>query len=879
MSFERKQATSTIMLKTFLFPSLAVALVFGVLLIVSICTAPPNWLPTFDKDTSLLGTLLTAQAAIAALTLAVTLFVLQGASARRDSEDRVYHEYISRSWVRLIFWGSILAVLVTGVTLIAMNYINAGTVVAAHAPGLRNLSFLAALAFLGNLLFSLLLFERAIVLSRPQRWTSMIREVNQRDVRRAVQLYIDRHTGQNDGSWFRWKRNVNLTPDLPEGSANEGIRALLEEGRRAMVERRYREFGLFIETMKELVEYAIDQMERKGIQPGTPGSQPDWPPAREISFNFYSFREEVIRQADRNCINALLGFDSWLIADGMRRKFGDLFTVGLAGFLSNHEIARRVGNADLRERLSDQLGILFQASFRQMEPAQAYPYITETIRHQERRLHTAMHADNPGDYEQLCNEFESFLRGVSRAWTTSAIHTVTGDEALTQSECDYRISLLGLGGHSVHLAETGGIVDARPYLEVIRAKYLQPQLLADDVAHALQLENGWGMRTWTQWETEGARGGTTLTVHPEMYPLTSFAIRLMELCSEPVQNLDLHGRAQQVLNWFTGNSARLQDYVRASPSPTVEERHEMAMAALNAAVLRDEVAEDYVVIGLNLSEDRIASFVSGVLKEANATNYIERLFDDAGALLLLPSDTANGPEERYIHMLELKAWLSEQPETAQTYYAPLEGDEYGRGLSSDTTRQLREALDNVQPTYTPLNSPESLLQAIDAAIEALDNPNNLVLLLSGDWAGIIIALESSHNDEYIPAWQAEDPDQVHGFGLYRGYALFFSHLDEPRQLYVVVPGEWGTLVRAEVQPDLYTNVEVKPISPDRAQDLLGSNPEYFPNEPDISSKLRKLQTCVEVVIGFRTEFRMVAPSRARRFVDPSPLDNPPQETT
>ena len=57
-----------------------------------------------------LGALLGAQAAIAALTLAVMLFLLQGVSARRDVDDRVYAEYIRRSWVWPVFRYSIGAV-------------------------------------------------------------------------------------------------------------------------------------------------------------------------------------------------------------------------------------------------------------------------------------------------------------------------------------------------------------------------------------------------------------------------------------------------------------------------------------------------------------------------------------------------------------------------------------------------------------------------------------------------------------------------------------------------------------------------------------------------------------------------------------------------
>ena len=81
-----------------------VVLPTAVLLLIT--TEPIGALSTAMYSITFLGALLGAQAAIAALTLAVTLFVMQGVSTRRDVDDRVYAEYFRRSWVRPIFWCS-----------------------------------------------------------------------------------------------------------------------------------------------------------------------------------------------------------------------------------------------------------------------------------------------------------------------------------------------------------------------------------------------------------------------------------------------------------------------------------------------------------------------------------------------------------------------------------------------------------------------------------------------------------------------------------------------------------------------------------------------------------------------------------------------------
>ena len=69
----------------------------AVLFLVPIFTSPFYWLPEPKNTLSLLGPLLGAQAAVAALTLAVTVFVVQGVSNKGDADDRTYREYVRRS--------------------------------------------------------------------------------------------------------------------------------------------------------------------------------------------------------------------------------------------------------------------------------------------------------------------------------------------------------------------------------------------------------------------------------------------------------------------------------------------------------------------------------------------------------------------------------------------------------------------------------------------------------------------------------------------------------------------------------------------------------------------------------------------------------------
>ena len=134
-----------------------------------------------------LGALLGAQAAIAALTLAVMLFLMQGVSARRDVDDRVYAEYISPVlgfWP--VFCGSIGAAAFTGAVLTAQRVVGDAGAVAQGVPGVSNLAVLAVVALAVSLAAPVALFARAIMLAEPEHWQRLRLDVNKRGVSEAV---------------------------------------------------------------------------------------------------------------------------------------------------------------------------------------------------------------------------------------------------------------------------------------------------------------------------------------------------------------------------------------------------------------------------------------------------------------------------------------------------------------------------------------------------------------------------------------------------------------------------------------------------------------------------------------------------------------------
>ena len=328
-------------------------LVMGGIALTPVALSPISWLLETKDAGALLGTLLAAQAAIAALTLAVSLFVMQG--VKRDADDRVYREYVRRSWVRFVFWVSLTALAFTGAVFLTESFVGTFDTPSDDFPDLRNLALVAAMAFFVSLALAVVLFERTIRLGHPEQWHYIKRHVNEHDVRRAVEIFL-----------CRWRRAAALEgdlsdifsvgyPDPGEGSADEAIRALLDDALRAIDERRQSEFTRSLGSIMDLITYAMDQLASAGMCWSDPGHDPEWPPLRELDRNLYTFREEVIRRGDLDQVIELMSFDGWCIILGLQRGCGELFTVGLDGYRRNYQIAKRAGVREFLEVYRDRL--------------------------------------------------------------------------------------------------------------------------------------------------------------------------------------------------------------------------------------------------------------------------------------------------------------------------------------------------------------------------------------------------------------------------------------------------------------------------------------------------------------------------------------------
>ena len=842
-----------------------------ILLVLLLKAEPIGALAEAGESTALLGALLGAQAAIAALTLAVTLFVMQAVSTRRDVDDRVYAEYVHRSRVRPIFWGSVGAVAVTGAILTTEKMVGDTVTIAQVVLGIPNLALIAVVAFVVNLAAAIVLFEQAIRLAKPEQWRSLRLDVNKRDVREAVRVFLGRleravvAQATNDADWS------GLFPDLGEGSPDQAIRALLDDARRAMDERRQGELEQSLNSIKELVSHAMDEIENAGMPWGLPGSQAEWPPLRELGRNLYSFREEVIRAGNRECIFELLKLDYWLVATGLRRSCGELFTVGLSGYKWNYQVSTRLGGGESHEMLRDQFLLDLNGLAFGLEPGKLLPFMPEVIRHQESVLSDAMHANRVGDYQRLHDEFSSRLSDILQRWRSDDLlhDDESGPSAVLVQE--HRIALMGLAGRSATLAESAGISDATPYLDVARKLYAGPTELGDDISAALMNERRFGFSQWRAWEMPDSLPGRVVSVSPERYPQTCFAVLLMEMADDATLALNLHGDAIQVRDWFLANSERLERFVCDTPSASARQRREFATAVLEEAVLRDEIEADREIIRRELGTERVGAFKFGVYAGMLKAGSVERLFEQAGAFTRLDAAAADLPEELVFYQLRPKAYFVDPAEGDRTGYAPIDGESFGRGLSGNVVHLLCEEMEGATPATAPLDTIDAVLRAIDAMVVDLAPQGNVAVVLAGDWRDVMLGLRSEEAEGYEPYWRLTEVDPLVDIGCYRGHPVLRGPTSGERRGYVVDLGTWGSLVRAPFEEDQDLRVDVVPISPERAQELLQANPAHYSDQPDHESKMRKLQTNVEVILGVRHGFRVIDPTRARRITSNLPL--------
>lgn len=820
-------------------------------------------LPEIDEIDTFIGALLGAQAAVAALTLAVTVFVMQGVHSRTDADERMYAEYVRRSWVRGIFLCIIVAVATTGVALAIVDLVGDNSMIAKARFAPLVLALIAIFAFGANLLTAYILFQRSIRFANPAHWRQLRLDVNKSNIRQGIRVFLGRFSRAVASHATNEPDFTVLFPDPGEGSADEAIRALLDDASRAMYERRTAAFKMSLQTLRDLVDYAMGGMQEAGFRWGAPGTQPEWPPLRELNHNLYSFREEVIREGNRDFVFELFDLDYWLVSNGLRRSCGELFTVGLYGYWSNYMIATSIDRREFHEMIRDRFHLLFDGLVFGRPPENVFPFVQEAINHQERVLSDAMHQNRSDDYERLHIGFRTALSNIFQQWLVNEPVLDDGPTLSSLLDQDYRIVLAGLAGRSIILAQRANRVSTNPYLEVARNRYTRFEELGNDIVTALSGHRRFGITSlWHDWEMRDGPPGEAVMVSPERYPLTFFAVRLMELVDDDTRILNLRGHARQTLDWFLDNAERLEPFVQHAPPRNARQRRENATEVLRNAVRVDDADDDTRIIVRELSNDKITAFQYNVHSAIQESSAVERVFTEAGAIRHVEEGSDAVPSVRGVNQLVPKAFFIDAPDDDQILESPSDGRQWGQNLGLDLCRLLCDSLEEATQLPARLDSRDSLFHEIDLAVQALSPSGPVAFVMAGDWGRIEIDLHGGATEHYEPYWRLPNANSLVEVGRYRGHTILRGPRGRERRLYVIDLVTWGTFVRSPYDGGQAIRVNVTPVSPERALELLPTNAAYFPDEMEDGTKLRKLQTFVQLEIMARHGFQVTNPSRA-----------------
>ena len=797
---------------------------------IAVAVAAPAiaWLPPAGESRGLFGPLLGAQAAFAALTLAVANFVMEGVRSRRGADSRTEREYFRRARAGLLFGCSVAMVGLTGAAMLAAEFGAAGMPFLETLPGLRNLLLAAAASFAASLALGWLLFRRAIRAAWPDQWRALRREVGERDVRAAMRAWASR-------------RQARPAPELfvarpEEALAGAAVRSLRGDARRAMDEHREDDFSWSLDSIAHLVECAMDEIERRGIDWKDSYTLPLLSPPHAMVGALDPLRKAVLENSGTEYRDALQSFDFRLYFTSIDRRRAEMFALVLRGYRATYRHALRSGDAD---RFRGMEWRWLSLRLEEMDPGERGPYLKHAAGHYRSLLAGAMEDEDAAEFGKLLIAFRR--------------RTVVADPELEEAlRRLHRITLMGIADYAMDLAAIGQPDDPAPYIDAARGEYPSAELLASDAANA------------------GA-------------PATAFfCLRLIELAADPLPELDLGGKAGSMLDQFDKYANRIGQPAHI-PGADLKSQRGRARAALEAAAQREEAERDHEIIARPLSEERVAAFANEVYATVFAGNAVEWAFARAGAVRHVPADAEGAPgeiglvlpeepraDERHAGVVSKELFADDPGGIVKLYRS-----DGARKLASDVFlfHRLCDLLAAGSGDAEPqplggIDSEEGLLAAIDAALGEMGNPREAVAVLAGGWGNVLYELGRAGR------YRME-------YGRWRGRRPVLSDPEGrgERRLYVFEPGSWGCFVRAPAgdgRQDL--RIAVRPVTEERATELLGADPDFFSartgaarlllgvDPEDLPSgaeaKRRKLRTCVEIAVGRRAGFRVLDPSRA-----------------
>ncbi len=563
---------------------------------------------------------------------------------------------------------------------------------------------------------------------------------------------------------------------------------------------------------------------------------------------------------------------------------GEVFVEGIVGFDWLYRLSFTASDQDMEAPIVARmwrfplagLSALVNSWLEAADKGPSELYFYRLLRLQSRYLETALSNGRADHFDQMVRGFSSQVRVIPASG-----ESVSQREALVDLR-DWllqlhRVVVMAVLGLALTRHRTGALsVQLEPYLAVGRRLHSELEPLSRDLEVGLDSREYIGQE-WLQWETEGVVDFETVSVQPEDYLLAFFALRGVELVTDDQPTIRLGRWA----GWVSRQIERSLDswlvYARPPESDLLSREDELLRKAallrrgLGSAVVASERDEEREIATRPIDEGRKHEFVADLYAARIEAATIEVIFDEAGSLRYVVSNSAVAPEKRGIGpRLPFKA-----PFTSTPGWMPYNARDFGTPLGEDVGQRLLEKLADAPESAlrAAATDPASLIPAIRASAAELGG--NAVVLLVGDWGDLLIALTV----ERIAGWQdrwllKESPPSLFLRGTLDGKWVVQIDSETP-EICVVDPASWGCLVRADAGDNgEQLEVLVREIDEPRARELLQRNPDLFAEKGNEDERILALRNRVELEIWQRVDFVVKDPTRARRIRLTSDLEPP-----
>ena len=443
---------------------------------------------------------------------------------------------------------------------------------------------------------------------------------------------------------------------------------------------------------------------------------------------------------------------------------------------------------------------------------------------------------------------------------------------------DVRLALAALAGLAILSQKNGDITNARAFVNRVHEIIQGQPNAGESLERLLSVDRSAFVQPWSWWDDrhDGSSLSRVRTIYPMQHPVLYFITAslidgLDARLPQALGSAHLDGEGVLERHW-----AIMCDVagIRGDMQETEKER---IIGFIEAAKSADEHRQQDRIIMTPISEEHVSKYVQEVLQvykqtESSSARVVTNVFSSAGQAQVLPTDDSHAPPESSL------GWLGASKgafmRTIETHYA-----------AGPSATQVMEAIEarRCQMMINLIGDRVGLTEAIPIAGNELFTEISHVLadlqpqfplfLITGrgtdDLGRQLHRAQSNIKRPPSIALEQVPPDIEEA--LRAGKMMVRQHMGEPA-LYIIDIARWGLLRRADVG-DEPLRVEVHAISAERAGELLDTR-LISAGGLTREEAIRALQLQVEVEVAQRVDFVVEDPSAAVRI----PLQLPvPQE--